>query len=140
MGKSFHLFLKLTIKCFKIRLQKQIRLFIFLLFIAGAFLVCVSDGNIFCYTRHEPVGVCGQIIPWNFPLLMQTWKLGPALSMGNTVVMKTAEQTPLTALHIAALAKEVSTVAIATIHTVFHIADQRDMLCYHSNHPHLSTT
>lgn len=43
-----------------------------------------SGGDFFCYTRHEPVGVCGQIIPWNFPLLMQAWKLGPALAMGNT--------------------------------------------------------
>ncbi|XP_060063664.1 aldehyde dehydrogenase, mitochondrial-like [Ylistrum balloti] len=63
-------------------------------------------GDFFTYTRHEPVGVCGQIIPWNFPLLMQAWKLGPALSMGNCVVMKVAEQTPLTALYIAQLAKE----------------------------------
>lgn len=68
--------------------------------------VVPMDGNFFAYTRHEPVGVCGQIIPWNFPLLMQAWKLGPALACGNTVVMKTAEQTPLTALYVAALAKE----------------------------------
>ncbi|XP_077430923.1 aldehyde dehydrogenase, mitochondrial-like [Vanacampus margaritifer] len=65
------------------------------------------DGDYFCYTRHEPVGVCGQIIPWNFPLLMQSWKLGPALATGNTVVMKVAEQTPLTALYVANLIKEV---------------------------------
>lgn len=65
------------------------------------------DGNYFCYSRHEPIGVCGQIIPWNFPLLMQAWKLGPALATGNTVVMKVAEQTPLTALYIASLIKEV---------------------------------
>ena len=65
-----------------------------------------GDGNFFIYTRHEPVGVCGQIIPWNFPLLMQAWKLGPALAMGNTVVMKLAEQTPLTGLYVAELAKE----------------------------------
>uniref|UniRef100_A0A7N6AYA0 aldehyde dehydrogenase (NAD(+)) n=1 Tax=Anabas testudineus TaxID=64144 RepID=A0A7N6AYA0_ANATE len=65
------------------------------------------DGDNFCYTRHEPIGVCGQIIPWNFPLLMQAWKLGPALATGNTVVMKVAEQTPLTALYIASLIKEV---------------------------------
>lgn len=52
-------------------------------------------------TRREPVGVVGQIIPWNFPLLMQAWKLGPALAAGCTVVMKTAEQTPLSALRIA---------------------------------------
>merc|ERR1719365_252344 len=64
------------------------------------------DGNFMAYTRHEPVGICGQIIPWNFPLLMQAWKLGPALATGNTVVMKLAEQTPLTGLHIAALVKE----------------------------------
>ena len=47
------------------------------------------------YTRREPVGVAGQIIPWNFPLLMAAWKLGPALAAGNTVVLKPAEQTPL---------------------------------------------
>lgn len=64
------------------------------------------DGNFFTYTRHEPVGVCGQIIPWNFPLLMQAWKLAPALAAGNTVVMKPAEQTPLTALYVADLIKE----------------------------------
>ncbi|XP_063311341.1 aldehyde dehydrogenase X, mitochondrial [Pelobates fuscus] len=64
------------------------------------------DGNYFCYTRHEPVGVCGQIIPWNFPLVMQGWKLAPALAAGNTVVMKVAEQTPLSALYIASLIKE----------------------------------
>ena len=64
------------------------------------------EGPFFCYTRHEPVGVVGQIIPWNFPLLMQAWKWGPALACGNTVVLKPAEQTPLTALRVAALAQE----------------------------------
>jgi aldehyde dehydrogenase (NAD+) len=64
------------------------------------------EGNYFCYTRHEPVGVVGQIIPWNFPLLMQAWKWGPALATGCTVVLKPAEQTPLTALRVAALAQE----------------------------------
>jgi len=87
------------------------------------------DGNYFAYTRHEAVGVCGQIIPWNFPLLMLSWKIGPALAMGklftnlkviciiivyhlmsilsgNVVVLKPAEQTPLTALYIASLVKE----------------------------------
>uniref|UniRef100_A0A915D4X7 aldehyde dehydrogenase (NAD(+)) n=1 Tax=Ditylenchus dipsaci TaxID=166011 RepID=A0A915D4X7_9BILA len=64
------------------------------------------SGDYFCYTRHEPVGVVGQIIPWNFPLLMQAWKLAPALAMGNTIVMKVAEQTPLTALYVAQLTKE----------------------------------
>lgn len=65
------------------------------------------DGNYFCYTRHEPIGVVGQIIPWNFPLLMQAWKWGPALACGNTLVLKPAEQTPLTALRVAQLAQEV---------------------------------
>ncbi len=64
------------------------------------------NGDYFCYTRHEPVGVVGQIIPWNFPLLMQAWKLGPALACGNTVVMKTAEQTPLSALRVGELIVE----------------------------------
>src|SRR5260370_16957609 len=64
------------------------------------------EGNYFCYTRHEPVGVVGQIITWNFPLLMQAWKWGPALAAGNTVILKPAEQTPLTALRVAQLAQE----------------------------------
>jgi len=66
-----------------------------------------ADGGVFSYTRHEPVGVCGQIIPWNFPLSMMAWKLGPALACGCTIVMKPAEQTPLTALYMASLIKEV---------------------------------
>lgn len=61
----------------------------------------------FNYTRREPIGVCGQVIPWNFPLLMFSWKIGPALAAGNTVVLKTAESTPLSALYAANLAKEV---------------------------------
>jgi aldehyde dehydrogenase (NAD+) len=61
------------------------------------------DGPFFCYTRHEPVGVVGQIIPWNFPVMMLAWKLAPALATGNTVVMKPAEQTPLSALRVGEL-------------------------------------
>src|ERR1700692_5104154 len=64
------------------------------------------NGNYFTYTKHEPVGVVAQIIPWNFPLLMQAWKLGPALSTGCTVVMKPAEQTPLSALRVGELGLE----------------------------------
>ncbi|MGH9677179.1 MAG: aldehyde dehydrogenase family protein, partial [Candidatus Acidiferrum sp.] len=64
------------------------------------------SGRYFTYTKHEPVGVVGQIIPWNFPLLMQAWKLGPALATGCTVVLKPAEQTPLTALRVGELAME----------------------------------
>src|SRR4051794_5291371 len=63
-------------------------------------------GPYLCYTRHEPVGVVGQIIPWNFPLLMQAWKWGPALAAGCTVVLKPAEQTPLSALRVGELAME----------------------------------
>nr|CAI5847542.1 unnamed protein product [Callosobruchus analis] len=65
-----------------------------------------SDGDYFALTRKEPVGVVGQIIPWNYPLLMLSWKWGPALAAGCTIVLKPAEQTPLTALAIAALTKE----------------------------------
>jgi aldehyde dehydrogenase (NAD+) len=58
----------------------------------------------FTYTLREPVGVVGLIIPWNFPLLLASWKLGPALACGNTIVLKPAEQTPLTALRFGELA------------------------------------
>jgi len=60
----------------------------------------VSIPNMFTYTLREPVGVVGQIIPWNFPLQMAAWKLAPALACGNTVILKPAEQTPLTALRL----------------------------------------
>ena len=57
-------------------------------------------------TRKEPVGVVGQIIPWNYPVSMLSWKWGPALAAGCCIVLKPAEQTPLTALYMASLAKE----------------------------------
>ncbi|KAJ5579840.1 aldehyde dehydrogenase [Penicillium hispanicum] len=60
----------------------------------------------FAYTLRQPIGVVGQIIPWNFPLSMAAWKLGPALACGNTIVMKAAEQTPLSILYLADLIKE----------------------------------
>ncbi|RFU25103.1 hypothetical protein B7463_g11242, partial [Scytalidium lignicola] len=65
-----------------------------------------TNRDTFSYTKQEPIGVCGQIIPWNFPLLMLAWKIGPALCTGNTIVMKTAEQTPLSALVLAQFIKE----------------------------------
>lgn len=64
------------------------------------------NGPFLNYTRHEAVGVVGQIIPWNFPLLMAMWKLGAALATGCTVVLKPAEQTPLSALYLAELIQE----------------------------------
>ncbi len=64
-------------------------------------------GPFFTYTVREPVGVCGQIIPWNFPLQMAVWKIAPALAMGCTVVLKPAEQTPLSALRLGELCLEV---------------------------------
>src|SRR5262245_42722530 len=63
-------------------------------------------GNYFTYTRREPVGVAGQIIPWNFPMLMVAWKWGPAIAAGCTIVMKPAEQTPLSCLRMGELALE----------------------------------
>lgn len=71
-------------------------------------LTVPADGNHHVQVLHEPIGVAGQIIPWNFPLLMFAWKVGPALACGNTIVLKTAEQTPLTALYAAKLFHEVA--------------------------------
>jgi aldehyde dehydrogenase (NAD+) len=67
-----------------------------------------ADKIAYAFPRHtvSPIGVCGQIIPWNFPLLMAAWKLAPALACGNTVVLKPAETTPLTALHLAKICQE----------------------------------
>ena len=61
------------------------------------------DANTVAYHFHEPLGVVGQIIPWNFPILMAAWKLGPALAAGNCVVLKPAEQTPASILKVAEL-------------------------------------
>jgi acyl-CoA reductase-like NAD-dependent aldehyde dehydrogenase len=66
----------------------------------------VSSGDFFTYSLHEPIGVCAAIIPWNYPLLMAAWKLAPALACGNTVVLKPAEQTPLSALRLAELIRD----------------------------------
>ena len=64
------------------------------------------------YTRHEPVGVVGAITPWNFPLNMAGLKLAPALACGNVVILKPAEQTPLTALYLGSLIKEVTKILL----------------------------
>lgn len=66
-----------------------------------------ADGEVLSMTIKDPVGVCGQIIPWNYPIPMMSWKIAPALAAGCTIVLKPAEQTPLTALAVAALIKEV---------------------------------
>lgn len=95
---SFNVDLPLTIKCYRYYAGWADK-------IQGKTIPV--DGSYLCMTRHEPVGVCGQIIPWNFPLVMQAWKLGPALACGNTVVLKLAEQTPLSGLYVASLIREV---------------------------------
>ncbi|KAL0336164.1 UNVERIFIED_CONTAM: Aldehyde dehydrogenase family 2 member B7, mitochondrial [Sesamum radiatum] len=69
-------------------------------------LTIPADGALHVQTLHEPIGVAGQIIPWNFPLVMFAWKVGPALACGNTIVLKTAEQTPLSALLVSKLLHE----------------------------------
>src|SRR5271165_6811201 len=74
--------------------------------IEGGVLPVTAPGML-CYTRREPVGVCAQIVPWNFPLLMAAWKLGPALAAGCTIVLKPAEQTLLSALRLGELALEI---------------------------------
>jgi acyl-CoA reductase-like NAD-dependent aldehyde dehydrogenase len=68
--------------------------------------VPVSVPGEFCYTLKEPVGVCGQIVPWNYPLLMAAWKVAPALAAGCTIVLKPAEETPLTVIRLGELALE----------------------------------
>ena len=74
--------------------------------IEGNTIPISMPGNYFAYTLREPIGVVGQIIPWNFPLLMAAWKLGPALAAGCTIILKPAEQTPLTALRVGELIQE----------------------------------
>ncbi|NWN87686.1 MAG: aldehyde dehydrogenase family protein [Micrococcaceae bacterium] len=69
-------------------------------------ILAPPEAEFHSYTRREPVGVCGQIIPWNFPLLMAAWKIAPALATGNTIVLKPAEQTPLTALLLGRVLEE----------------------------------
>ena len=65
-----------------------------------------SDGRLFTYTLREPMGVCAGITPWNFPIIMAAWKIAPALAFGNTIVLKPAEQSPLTALALAQICRE----------------------------------
>ena len=72
----------------------------------GATLPPATVPRVFQYTRREPVGVCGLITPWNFPLAIATWKIAPALACGNTVILKPAEQTPLTAIRLGELIEE----------------------------------
>ncbi len=67
--------------------------------------ICEIDETTVAYHYHEPLGVVGQIIPWNFPILMATWKLAPALAAGNTVVLKPAEQTPSASLYSRSLSR-----------------------------------
>lgn len=69
-------------------------------------ILAPKEAEFHTFTRREPVGVCGQIVPWNFPLLMAAWKIAPALATGNTVVLKPAEQTPMTALLLGKLLEE----------------------------------
>ncbi len=64
-------------------------------------------GNFHCYTRHEPIGVCAGIIPWNYPLVLAAWKFAPALACGNTMILKPAEQTPVSVLRLAELIRDV---------------------------------
>ncbi len=68
--------------------------------------VIETDENKLCYTRHEPMGVVGQIVPWNFPLLLLSWKIGPALATGNCIVLKPSEFTPLTAIRMCSIIEE----------------------------------
>ncbi|XP_058453515.1 aldehyde dehydrogenase, mitochondrial [Malaya genurostris] len=94
--------------------------------------VIPMDGDYFVYTRHEPVGVCAQIIPWNFPILMAAWKFGPALATGNTIILKPAQQTSLTALYMAQLTKEAGFPA-GVVNVVPGFGDTGAALVEHNN-------
>jgi len=96
-GDSFNVDLTLAIKCFRYYAGWCDK-------ITGQSIPV--DGPFMCFTRHEPVGIVGAITPWNFPFLMATWKLAPALCCGNCVILKPAEQTPLTSLYLGALIRE----------------------------------
>lgn len=93
------------------------------------------DGDFFCYTRYEPVGICGLLIPWNYPMLMMTWKMAPALACGNCMIVKPAEQTPLTALYCASLIKEAGFPP-----GVVNVVPGYGKICgqYISNHPEIN--
>jgi aldehyde dehydrogenase (NAD+) len=97
LNESLNVDLALSVKCFRYYAGWADK-------IQGK--TCPVDGSHISLTKHEPVGVIGQIIPWNFPILMATWKLAPALALGCCIVLKPAEQTPLTALRLAELIKE----------------------------------
>ena len=85
-------------------------------------LVVPADSSHHVQVLHEPIGVAGQIIPWNFPLLMFAWKVGPALACGNTIVLKTAEQTPLTALYAGKLLHEVSLLCSSSFNSAYFLS------------------
>lgn len=71
--------------------------------VEGRTVTTSTPGDWHAYTRREPIGVCGQIIPWNFPIMMASWKIAPALATGNTAILKPAEETPLSALRLGEL-------------------------------------
>lgn len=91
-------------------------------------LTVPADGPHHVQVLHEPIGVAGQIIPWNFPLLMLAWKVGPALACGNTIVLKSAEQTPLTALYVAKLFHEVLLLFTVCIFLSLNMVETQDAI------------
>ncbi|KAK4402808.1 Aldehyde dehydrogenase family 2 member B7, mitochondrial [Sesamum angolense] len=99
---------KLYEQCAQIEVPMFVRLFRYYAGWADKIhgLTIPADGALHVQTLHEPIGVAGQIIPWNFPLVMFAWKVGPALACGNSIVLKTAEQTPLSALLVSKLLHE----------------------------------
>jgi len=89
------------------------------------------EGKSLNFTLREPVGVCGLIVPWNFPLLLAVWKLGPALAMGNTVVIKPAEATPLATVRFLELAHEAGILPSGVVNLVMGGGDVGRMLSRH---------
>ena len=91
------------------------------------------DGEFICMTKKEPVGVVGQIIPWNYPVMMVAWKWGPALAAGCTIVMKVAELTPISALYLGHLCKEVIMIFIICLWLILMLLFLTGFLRYKSH-------
>jgi aldehyde dehydrogenase (NAD+) len=101
---------------------------------------CPVDGNLLNYTLREPVGVCGLIVPWNFPLLLAAWKIAPALAMGNAAILKPAPSTPLSALRFFELLHEQADLPAGLVNLVLGDAEAGTALTRHAGVDKVSFT
>ena len=101
---------------------------------------CPVDEGFLNYTRHEPIGVCGLIVPWNFPLLLAMWKIAPALAMGNTVIVKPSPFTSMSLIRAVELIAEADILPAGVLNLVLGGADSGKLLCEHSGVDKISFT